>query len=293
MRMRKIKSLLSIILITAFCSSCNVPNKDAEDNRGINSGNVIAYPLTPQNNFSIVTTSANTSKISGKQTSNVPEELTTQAITTVLFQEFKNVTIEKNYTVTSANNDTEIMQDQTNNENESNECYSNDLETNIAEPTTTKIEDVTEYQSEESIEGNQEVDLNMQDCVILNDQVIQIVYAPANQSNVDKYDVVQDTEYWTTEKDKYLYGHDYRSFFWLKYVEVGDTVTLINGGVKNEYTVIRSEIGKLTEDMCDVRSTNDDTSLILGDFNCETLRMMTCVSGISTSYRLVVICEKN
>lgn len=130
------------------------------------------------------------------------------------------------------------------------------------------------------------------DAIVINDKVIEIVYGPANQENIDKYDVVQDTEYWSTEKSKFLFGHNFRSFSCLSKINVGDTLTLINNGCACEYVVTRSEKGELTNGGIDIRSCVDDTMLITTDFEHDNIRLITCLNVFSPTYRWVIIAEK-
>ncbi|MBR2745008.1 MAG: hypothetical protein IKE01_06940 [Clostridia bacterium] len=130
------------------------------------------------------------------------------------------------------------------------------------------------------------------DAIVINDKVIEIEHGPANQENIDKYDVVQDTEYWSTEKSKFLFGHNFRSFSCLSKINVGDTITLINNGCACEYVVTRSEKGELANEGMDIRSCVDDTMLITADFERDNIRLITCFNYFSPTYRWVVIAEK-
>ncbi len=130
------------------------------------------------------------------------------------------------------------------------------------------------------------------DYLEINDQKIKIVYGAANQENIDNNDVVQDTEYWSSAQNIYLFGHVYRSFSCLSHVRQGEIITLVNNGVESKYEVIRSEQGILTEDGFDIKSTQDGCYFIFGDFGCETIRLITCDSAFSRTRRWVVIGQK-
>ena len=44
--------------------------------------------------------------------------------------------------------------------------------------------------------------------------------------------MVQDTEYWSNSTSKFLFGHSYGSLSCLSSVKVGETITLINDGIR-------------------------------------------------------------
>ena len=133
----------------------------------------------------------------------------------------------------------------------------------------------------------------LQDCLVIGKRVIPITYGPATQEMVDDSEVVQDTEFWSDEKNIYFFGHNTRSFSCLSHVEIGDIITVINNGNETKYKVFRCENGTLTEDGMNIKSNADGTYLIFKDFGCETIRLITCRSIFcSTANRLVVIGER-
>ena len=121
--------------------------------------------------------------------------------------------------------------------------------------------------------------------------VIDIFYGPANQENVDEHDVVQDTAYWTNNRSIFLFGHNTGSFECLKYIEVGETISLINEGVEKQYIVTRSEEGVLTEDGTDITLNSDGTLFVYSDFGSEDIRLSTCLGGFLTKERWIVIAK--
>ena len=127
-------------------------------------------------------------------------------------------------------------------------------------------------------------------CITINGKSIRIVYKPAVQRNIDRYDVVQDTEIWSNSKDKFFFGHNYRSFSCLTKLKTGDVITLVNNGITSKYVVFRSERGKLTDNNRDIISYEDECYLVKTDFGCETIRLITCYGY--TLDRWVVIGEK-
>lgn len=158
----------------------------------------------------------------------------------------------------------------------------------ITEPeiTTIQIEEETDTQIKT-------ITPKTNDCLIIGERVIELAYGPATQEMVDNNDVVQDTELWSDERNKYFFGHNIFSFSCLFGVELGDIITLVNDGVETKYQVFRCETGTLTEDRCNIESNVDGTYLIKTDFGCETIRMITCDSVFSpANYRLVVIGER-
>lgn len=283
MHMRKIVLGLLVLLITSTCSSCDILNLLIGDDFNTNNKNksAIVYNITPQNDTNTVTTI--TSSLS---TSKTIKTTTTTELTTSVSTLSTSVVTEKQSEVVT----TTVFKETSESKEEAGEnCNNQQSEIQTVETITTQVEPI---QTEEPTE-NEAVLEKMPDCIIWKDEVIEVTRAPGNQENVDQYDVVQDNKLISTSKDIYMFGHVYYSFFYLSYVEVGDKIILVNDGVKTDYTVIRNEIGLLTENLTDVISLEDDFSLIKGDFNCETLRMMTCVSGLSTEYRRIVICRKD
>ena len=148
-----------------------------------------------------------------------------------------------------------------------------------------------ETQEEKNTQTNESIE-KTNDCIVIKDTVIPIAYGPATQEMVDENDVVQDTELLSDSRNKYFFGHYTRSFSCLHNVEIGDIITVINNGIKTNYRVFRNERGKLTEDGCNIKSLKDDTYLILTDYECETIRLITCYSLNPGRYRIVVIGEK-
>ena len=149
---------------------------------------------------------------------------------------------------------------------------------------TTVIQDTTETQKTQEAR-------DVQDAIIIKDNVIDIFYGPANQENVDEHDVVQDTAYWTNNRSIFLFGHNTGSFECLKYIEVGETISLINEGVEKQYIVTRSEEGVLTEDGTDITLNSDGTLFVYSDFGSEDIRLSTCLGGFLTKERWIVIAK--
>ena len=179
-------------------------------------------------------------------------------------------------------------QNDSQNDSENSPQETNDL---IDEPVNNDIntkDEIIESTEPIPIESNEE----LTDSIIIKDKAIEIVYGPATQKFVDENDVVQDTAFWSNSKSKFLFGHNYYSFGCLTSVKVGEVITLINDGIKCDYIVIRSEMGKVTKDNMDIKSSEDDTMLVSYDFEKENIRLISCIGGLSTTYRWVVIAEK-
>lgn len=129
-------------------------------------------------------------------------------------------------------------------------------------------------------------------CLIINDKIISIVIDEPTQKNVDRYDVVQDNSYFSTDNDIFCFGHNTRSFKILNKVKVDSTITLINDGISQDYIVLRSELGYTNNAETDIISCDDQQLLVSHDYECETLRLITCASKFGRNYRWVVTCYK-
>ena len=162
------------------------------------------------------------------------------------------------------------------------------------EPETEEIiPEISEIPEEEN---NAQTDISIEDlndCILIENNVIPIAYGPATQEMIDNNDVVQDTELLSNDQNKYFFGHYTGSFSCLHKVKVGDIITVKNDGIETQYTVFRSERGELTDDRINIKSVEDGTYLILTDFKCETIRLITCSAFNPGRYRIVVIAKKN
>lgn len=151
----------------------------------------------------------------------------------------------------------------------------------------TEEQEIIETQSITEVEEIKDI----RDGLIIKNDVIDIFYGPADQKNVDENDVVQNTTYWTNSRSIFLFGHNTGSFCWLKYVEVGETISLINDGVKKTYIVTRSEKGVLTEDGTDISISSDGALFVHDDFGYEDIRLVTCLDAFSSKNRWIVIAQ--
>ena len=163
-------------------------------------------------------------------------------------------------------------------------------ETNEEQYTTEIVTEEQEIIETQSITEVEEIK-DIRDGLIIKNDVIDIFYGPADQKNVDEHDVVQDTTYWTNSRSIFLFGHNTGSFCWLKYVEVGETISLINDGVKKTYIVTRSEKGVLTEDGTDISISSDGALFVHDDFGYEDIRLVTCLDAFSSKNRWIVIAQ--
>ena len=158
---------------------------------------------------------------------------------------------------------------------------------------TTVYSATTYSDTEETTIETEPTSTKLEDCLIIKNNIIQITYGPANQEMVDENDVVQDTEYWSDERNKYFFGHNVRSFSCLFEIEIGDIITVINNGIETKYKVFKCEQGILTDDGFNIKSNVDDTNLVFTDYGCDTIRLITCCPVVyPRDYRFVVIGEK-
>lgn len=164
-----------------------------------------------------------------------------------------------------------------------------------AEVITTEVITVTTEEVTEPLKKTEEKPQESEyyDYLIIDWQEIQFARLPATQNNVDGNDVVLDTSVWSTEKDKYFFGHNMRSFHFLHYVEVGDIIKFYDGNEEKLYIVERSEQGELTDDETNITSNIDGVELVNTDLGYETIRLITCVGQTkNTKKRWVVIARK-
>lgn len=164
--------------------------------------------------------------------------------------------------------------------------------TKIQKSTVTKTQPIKTEIKEQSDEIVESTEAKLENYVRLKNVTIMLNYAPATQENVDKYSVVQDTKYWSNDKDIFLFGHNYRSFSKLSSIKIGDIITLNNYGIESSYKVFRSEKGRLSDDKMGILSLNDGVDLIKTDFEFETIRLITCDFINSRTERWIVIGEK-
>ncbi|MBQ7668800.1 MAG: hypothetical protein IJS47_05695 [Clostridia bacterium] len=134
-----------------------------------------------------------------------------------------------------------------------------------------------------------------QNCLVIGDKVIDLFVGPADQDNVDNFDVVQDAGRpggFSTETSIVFFGHCYRSLRCLKDVKIGDIITVYNDGVAAEYKVLRSELAVMNATNTDAVAVSDGTNLLRSEMEGETARFITCTSMLPTTERWVVIAKK-
>lgn len=136
-----------------------------------------------------------------------------------------------------------------------------------------------------------EVVQNTENGVIIQGECIPLVRLPATQKNVDAYDVVQDTELFVRENETILFGHDFHSFFILKYVQVGEIITLINDGQQVNYKVTSNKIGTLNDSNNDIILLDTNEPVIDRSYDEPTLILITCAQGINKVNRRVVVAK--
>lgn len=305
MRTRKIVFALLLAIIRWICASCTFDSSFAGSQTADSDCDVIIQNMLLETEETTVTHLTEASLMTTKDSQNYV--MTTQNSSTTYTEtkattELEISTIEITTTdagtktesisiVETAEEDvitdvivTEDLQDDKQNDNVQDTNVKSSQET-----TKDNIIEVDETTETTYVNPTEQI----QDEIIIGDRTIEIVYGPANQENIDKYDVVQDTEYWSNDSSKYFYGHNYRSFSCLKKINVGETITLINDGCAIEYVVTRSEKGIITNNNTDIKSCVDDTMLITTRFEHDNIRLITCVDVFSPTYRWVVIAEKN
>lgn len=129
-------------------------------------------------------------------------------------------------------------------------------------------------------------------CLIINGNPIEVVIDEPNQDNVNCYDVVQDSWWFSNSRDIFFFGHSYGSFSILNSINLDDTITLINYGIPHEYVVFRSDLGYVTDDNLDIISNDDGQYLVSTSYNYETIRLITCASALGSGWRYVITAYK-
>lgn len=128
------------------------------------------------------------------------------------------------------------------------------------------------------------------DTLCIRDKIIYLTYADALQENVDRYDVVYPTGYLAdegTDRERIeipenlypytmLFGHNYKSFSILPYIEVGELFYINVHGTQTVYEVQRSESAYDNEDSTRVYFYSDNLDILYADYGYNALILITC-----------------
>ena len=134
--------------------------------------------------------------------------------------------------------------------------------------------------------------LKYKNCIFFAGRVIPFVRCKPTQGNVNAYDIVEDTNVFSTKYNKFFFGHNTRSFKYLYDVNVGNEIFLKEGRKICKYVVFRAEYAELNTDASDAFSCEDGISLVETCFGTETIRLFTCAKGYPSYYRWIIIAEK-
>ena len=283
---RKIISILLFVSIIVICVGCASNNSLADNNveKSESSSTTYYNSCTISNDESKQTTAI--------QLVQNNEEFTSQSFETTQQTNETQCTTEtaKAKETNEAQHVTETAEAKKTDEVQYTTETAEVKETNEEQYATEIVTEEQEIIETQSITEVEEIK-DIRDGLIIKNDVIDIFYGPADQKNVDEHDVVQDTTYWTNSRSIFLFGHNTGSFCWLKYVEVGDTIALINDGVKKTYIVTRSEKGVLTEDGTDISISSDGALFVHDDFGYEDIRLVTCLDAFSSKNRWIVIAQ--
>lgn len=200
----------------------------------------------------------------------ISEDITekTQTVTTIKLMTTETITTTETHMTTAV--ETEIYSEETN--------YSE--ETLYVETNDETLEEFTEQIPN---------DVYYDDAIIIKDESIPITYGPATQENVDTYDVVQDTEYFSSSNETVLFGHVNKSFEILDSVCVGERIVLRNHGYEKGYIVERSELATLSPNGKNILFLTDNEKILYKDFDNETIILVTCTKDYVWERRWVVI----
>lgn len=192
--------------------------------------------------------------------------------------------IESEQVTTTTTTDYENQNEVTTIETHEEETQVTTEETTISVEETKETEVTTYTQTEKKPE---DIKNTQDDVLIMQRNEYPIFYGPATQKNVDRHDVVLDTLLFSKKNATYLFGHDTGAFWLLKYINVGETITIRSTDSEKKYKVVMNKIGNMTRDEKDI-VFEDGTCIINTEYDQETIILVTCVGGMRTSLRRVV-----
>lgn len=160
--------------------------------------------------------------------------------------------------------------------------------TNTTVETTVCVQETEETVSTQTEKRPEPVEEVKEGVIIIQGQEFSVYYGPATQKNVDKHDVVLDTELFSKGNASYLFGHNTGAFWWLKYVTVGETITIKQQDSEQKYKVTTNQIGNMTRDEKEI-VFEDGTCVIDKAYDQQSIILITCVGGMKNSLRRVVI----
>ena len=289
---KKLFFFILFVSVICMCACNDTINNNAEPQE--NSGMTSYNSCSTNDEITVLQTSCKTNATICVKTTT---QTTSVYSTTTNSQETKELQktneIRKTPNTKEEEKTIEVQQTETSITNEQEETKAKESITQQITGTSTTTKITTEAQTTTIVQvtTKPQETKDIKDAIIIKDFVIDIFYGPADQKNVDEHDVVQDTTYWTNSRSIFLFGHNTGSFCWLKYVEVGDTIALINDGVKKTYIVTRSEKGVLTEDGTDISISSDGALFVHDDFGYEDIRLVTCLDAFSSKNRWIVIAQ--
>ena len=246
-----------------------------------NISNIIDYS---DNNAEIVTTVQTTT---GTTTGARPIQLkpssqtTTDTTTSTSTQTSIETTVSSTYATEITEGTTELYWP--------TETQNQDTQTEAVQQTESCTEQTEETISTQTITVTNEYEnVNYDNAIFFKNKWYEFEICQAVQSNVDKYDIIQDSDLLSSDKVKYFFGHNTRSFIKIDQIEVGETITVRSQGNEVNYSVVNRERGKLVNGGIDIELYKSGQNVINHHYEKQTIVLITCATFIPND-RWVVI----